>query len=180
VSSIAEPLDYASIAKNQLICPLTKKAASSSSLRFVHVNVHGQQLLCNVSRIANELSHPGTLGTRRLMSACAFGVACLRTFQPGAGTASSVTGAKPVLCQQLPSSQFLCQKGDSPTRTWTLWALCQHQQWGSPTSSPWWTGSPAGWRQYPSSPSQPSSSVVCGHIHCHVGGQIWVTSHHCI
>ena len=45
VSLIAELLDYASIAKNHLICPLTKKAASSSSLRFFHVNMHGQQLL---------------------------------------------------------------------------------------------------------------------------------------
>jgi hypothetical protein len=45
VSLIAQLLDYASITKNHLICPLTKKAASSSSLRFLHVNVHGQQLL---------------------------------------------------------------------------------------------------------------------------------------
>ena len=108
-----------------------------------------------MSRVANKLSHPGTGGTRRLMSACVFWHGM--SLQPGAVTVSSVPGAKPVLSQQLPSSQFPCQKGDSPTRTWTLWALCQHQQWDSPTSSPWWTGSPDGWRQYPSSPSQPSS-----------------------
>ncbi len=40
---------------------------------------------------------------------------------------------------------------------WTLKVLCQHQQRGSPTSSPWWTGPPNGWRGYPLSPSQPSS-----------------------
>ena len=44
----AEMLDYASIAKNQLVCPLTQKAASSSSLRLVHVNVHGHQLLIKI------------------------------------------------------------------------------------------------------------------------------------
>jgi hypothetical protein len=86
VSPSAELLDYASIAKDQLVCPLTKKAASSSSLQPVHVNVHGQQLLCDVSRggqrllipevdrkqdfqAFHELSHPGRHATRRLMSA---------------------------------------------------------------------------------------------------------------
>jgi hypothetical protein len=86
VSPSAELLDYASIAKIQLVCPLTKRAASSSSLRLVHVNVHGQQLLCNVSRggqrplilevdrmrvfrAFHELSHPGRNATHGLMSA---------------------------------------------------------------------------------------------------------------
>jgi hypothetical protein len=86
VSPCAELLDYASIAKNQLVCPLTKKDASSSSLLPVHVKVHGQLLLCNVSRGSqrplipevdrkrvfrafHELSHPGRHATRRLMSA---------------------------------------------------------------------------------------------------------------
>jgi hypothetical protein len=40
VSPSAELLDYASIARNQLACPLAKKAASSPSLRIVHVNLH--------------------------------------------------------------------------------------------------------------------------------------------
>jgi hypothetical protein len=31
--------------------------------------MHCQQLLCDVSRVANEQSHPGTRGTHRLMSA---------------------------------------------------------------------------------------------------------------
>jgi hypothetical protein len=86
VSPSVDLLDYANIAKNQLTCPLDKKAASSSSLRLVHINVHGQQLLCDMSRggqrplipevdrkrvfrAFHELSHPGKRATRRLMSA---------------------------------------------------------------------------------------------------------------
>ncbi len=86
MSPSAELLDYASIAKNQLVCPLTQKAASSSSLRLVQVNLQGQQLLCDVSRSGqrpliqevdrkwvfrafHELLHPGTRATCQLMSA---------------------------------------------------------------------------------------------------------------
>jgi hypothetical protein len=51
VSPSSELLDYVSIAKNQLTCPSTKIAEASYSLRLVHINVRGHQLLCAVSRV---------------------------------------------------------------------------------------------------------------------------------
>ncbi len=50
VSPSLELQDYVSIAKNQLTSPSTVKAQISSSLRLMHVNMHGQELLCDVSR----------------------------------------------------------------------------------------------------------------------------------
>ncbi len=50
VSPSLELLDYISNARNQLTCPSTAKAQSSSSLRLMHINVQGQQLLCDVSK----------------------------------------------------------------------------------------------------------------------------------
>ncbi len=86
VSPSSELLDYVSNAKNQLTCPSTRIAEASYSLRLVHINVRGHQLLCDVSRgdqrplipevdrkwlfqAFHELSLPGILATCRLMSA---------------------------------------------------------------------------------------------------------------
>ena len=86
VAPSSQQLDYASIARNQLLCPATQKAMSSTSLKLRHVNVQGQKLLCDVSRggqrpliptadrqkvfIAfHELAHSGIRATRRLMAA---------------------------------------------------------------------------------------------------------------
>jgi hypothetical protein len=71
VSPIAELLDYASIAKNQLICPLTKKAASSSSLWFLHVNMHGQQpALRRVQSCQRAVSSKDTWHTSSYVRMC--------------------------------------------------------------------------------------------------------------
>jgi transposase InsO family protein len=86
VAASSELLDYAAIARHQLLCPTVQKAQSSSSLRLVHVHVQGQQLLCDVSNGGRRplipevdrkavfaafhgLAHPGIRATRRLMSA---------------------------------------------------------------------------------------------------------------
>jgi hypothetical protein len=80
-------LDYASIARNQPLCPATRKASSSTSLQLMHVNdVQGRQLLCDVSQggqrpLIPEVdrrkvflafqgrTHPGIRATNHLMSA---------------------------------------------------------------------------------------------------------------
>jgi hypothetical protein len=85
VAPSPELLEYVRIAKNQLTCLSTFKAETFSSLRIVHINMQGHQLLCDMSKIQpplipevdkrrvflafHKLSPPGTRATRTLMSA---------------------------------------------------------------------------------------------------------------
>jgi hypothetical protein len=79
-------LYYAQIAANQRTCQETLKAASSTSLQLRHVDIQGQQVICDIStgqprplipvpvrkdvfRAVHELAHAGIRATRRLITA---------------------------------------------------------------------------------------------------------------
>ncbi len=81
-----EAVDYAALAAHQAACPLTQRAASSTSLQIEKRVVGGVELLCNVSRggvrplvllvdraavfaAFHELAHAGTRATKRLIAA---------------------------------------------------------------------------------------------------------------
>ncbi len=79
-------LDFARIAANQRSCQETLKAAHSSSLQLQHVDIQGENVVCDIStgqprplilvadrrdvfRAIHELAHAGIRATRRLMAA---------------------------------------------------------------------------------------------------------------
>ena len=79
-------IDYAALAAHPAACPLTQRAASSTSLQIEKRVVGGVELLCDVSRggvrplvplvdraavfsAFHELAHAGTRATKRLIAA---------------------------------------------------------------------------------------------------------------
>jgi hypothetical protein len=162
-------LDYARIAANQRTCQETLKAASTTSLQLCHVDIQGQQVICDIStgqprplipvpdrkdvfRAVHELAHAGIRATR--LQPSWFGVACLRMCRHGGRTVSSVHVAKPAHSIKLESSPSQFQRGASQTCMWTWWARFPRKLMATGTCSPWWTGHPGGWKLPPSSPKQ--------------------------
>jgi hypothetical protein len=79
-------LDYARMAANQRTCQETLKEATSTSLQLSHVEIQGQQVICDIStgqprplipmpdrkdvfKAVHKLAYAGILATRRLMTA---------------------------------------------------------------------------------------------------------------
>jgi hypothetical protein len=86
VRATTEAIDYAALAAHQGACPLTQRAASSTSLQVEKRVVGGEELLCDISRggvrslvpvvdrpaifaAFHGLAHAGTRATKRLIAA---------------------------------------------------------------------------------------------------------------